>query len=388
MTNNPSVSLISGPSVNIVEGSYTFTVYNGTYGVNLTVPNGYDLSVCPPLPLPLPPVDNSNPRTVQVNSVNISGIDFYLTPEGTNSWWQTRGGDVGANSDNNIGTAVSSNLPPNTLLSLASTISLPFPFDMDQGVLLYQMTSVNPLNFGSGFWVDTMNPDKWIAQSAYELGDNNLKREDFSLFRELFNLPDPTDDGTGSSAWDAPNNDNSKFDLPETHPGDTDTSAIATIPNTFVYQGDLTLADWGDPDVAVDGTYIVLVNGDLTLAADFTVQEGGFAMFIVSGDITINPAVTKAEGIYVADGVLELETAGASSDALLNGAGTFVGWGGVEFWRNIGDPNNPSSVMTYRPDFLLNAPNDLRLPVFSWSQVNPLKVDTGAYAPWPPTPTP
>ena len=47
---------------------------------------------------------------------------------------------------------------------------------------------------------------------------------------------------------------------------------------------------------------IVLVDGDLTIDQNFEVARGGLALFVVSGNITVNGDVTQVEGLFVADG--------------------------------------------------------------------------------------
>jgi hypothetical protein len=45
------------------------------------------------------------------------------------------------------------------------------------------------------------------------------------------------------------------------------------------------------------------------------------------------------------------------------GAGSFVGWTGINLTRDMGGANNlgPAEKFTYRPDMMLNAPTPMKI---------------------------
>ena len=284
--------------------------------------------------------------------------DYYLMRP---YWWQTRGGDVGANQAGG-GVSVTSALPTGEALSLVSGVI------MDSGILLNR--SLADPSLGAGFFSEGYPSQlfNWVAHSAYETGPTNQRREDFELFRELLNIPVTpwvSDDfsGTGNKPLGV--------------------SATARIPGVFVYEGELIIGDWGgSDDVAANQAYIILVNGDVLIEAPrLTVAPRGFLMIIASGNIIISGEALMAQGIYVADESLNFEA--DPSLRPFNGEGVFVGWSGVSFGRSLTNNANPAELMTYRPDFLLYAPDDLRYPVFNWKQELPQKVDEAVFESWP-----
>ncbi len=151
---------------------------------------------------------------------------------------------------------------------------------------------------------------------------------------------------------------------------------------------------------------IVFVNGNLSIDDSvgdrrmIQVDSGGYLAFIVLGNITINSNVgysvpntnpivfarpgsvsPNVEGIYIADGTLTIANNGNASlpDKKFIGAGTFVGWSGVNLARTFDDGVigmawhnfNPTETFIYRPDFLLNAPSVMKEPIHEWREVAP-----------------
>ena len=115
--------------------------------------------------------------------------------------------------------------------------------------------------------------------------------------------------------------------------------------------------------------YIVLVNGDLQIAGNVTVATGGFLAVIVNGNITISPGVTAVHGLYVADGQVITQ----SSANAANFEGSIVAWTGVDFNRDLGTSNvtTPAEKFTYRPDLLINMPDNMKDFALKWEEVVP-----------------
>jgi hypothetical protein len=128
------------------------------------------------------------------------------------------------------------------------------------------------------------------------------------------------------------------------------------------------LSDWNLP---ANSTYVVFVDGSLTIDEDVRVPNSSFLAFIVRGNITIAPNVQRVQGVYIADGTLTTNSAGANADTQLQAEGMFVGWSGVNLRRDLGNDSVAAELFTYRPDFLLNALEDLKLPQYEWREVAP-----------------
>ncbi|MBU2052611.1 hypothetical protein KKH13_05380, partial [Patescibacteria group bacterium] len=79
--------------------------------------------------------------------------------------------------------------------------------------------------------------------------------------------------------------------------------------------------------------FVFLADGDVTVTGNIDVVPGGFLAVIASGNINIAPAVTKIEGVFVSDGVIDT----GISNRQLTGEGIFTGWEGINLQRNLDD---------------------------------------------------
>ncbi len=184
------------------------------------------------------------------------------------------------------------------------------------------------------------------------------------------------------------------------------------------YNGSLTLdlgAPVGNPSakVSISGSekYVVFVPGDLTITGPpdysstgnherlISVAKGGYLAFIVGGDITVASSIgyddpdgdfadeevaqlttPNLEGVYIASGELIIDTNNAG-DFKFVGAGTFVGWRGVQLPRKFdGDSSgthprrelnnrSPTELFIHRPDFVTNTPAFMMKPQLTWQEV-------------------
>lgn len=344
-------------------GIFSIAVLDGTsYAVEpVGVPTGFVLCNNPP--------SFPGTRNVNVSGGNVADVDFLIQPVISSAWWRTTGGDVHADvavGDNTI----FNNLPLGGFMSLADAYG-------DRGMMSTR-ADLDNVWLGLGQWRDD-GVDFWKIKSAYEPGIGYWVKEDQDYFVDLLNLPaDPVQ-------W------TDSFDL-NGKPNELD--PVSPLEGVYVYGGDLTIGDWGGGgyDVPAGETYVILVGDDtlggstLTFSEDFTVAEGGFAMFVADGDIKFEPGVAEAQGIYISGGVIEVETAGPGTDSVFNGRGVFVGWSGVDLLRVTADDSLPAEEFFYRPDLVLNAPDFLRIPVFNWVQPPPQKLDITAPTELFPTP--
>lgn len=161
----------------------------------------------------------------------------------------------------------------------------------------------------------------------------------------------------------------------------------------YFHDGDVVIqSPW---QIEADESYVIFIDGNLTIHDTgkvnqlITVESGGFLAFILTGNITISEDVgnedlsdttSNIEGVYIADGIITVESRGESNggDDRFVGAGTFVGWDGVELNRNFSDggerkqenADKPVETFIYRPDFVLNTPAIMKSPHRIWQEVN------------------
>jgi len=162
----------------------------------------------------------------------------------------------------------------------------------------------------------------------------------------------------------------------------------------YYHSGSLTIQN---PWVVNSGEkYVIFVNGNLTLTDGngsnddlISVKEGGFLAFIVKGNISIDASLGNStltsttanlEGVYMADGTLSTLSRGtaAGGDDRFVGEGVFVGWSGVSLnrdfsngsTRSLENNNKPVETFIYRPDFLVNMPDIMLVPIRLWQETN------------------
>ena len=158
--------------------------------------------------------------------------------------------------------------------------------------------------------------------------------------------------------------------------------------------GNVTLNSFTVP---ASKNFVILVNGDLTIRGAIRVPTTSTILFSVSGNITIDPAVGSTatcppplpslgdlEGFYSADKNFTVQTSANCAatvpvpDKQLNIQGAVIvnaGQGGGSFSNTrdlcTGNTDYPSLTLRERPDFILNAPDFLRVPSYIWQEVAP-----------------
>lgn len=168
-----------------------------------------------------------------------------------------------------------------------------------------------------------------------------------------------------------------------------DATIFATAGNLVVRPG--ASNSWVVPAGA---KYIVFVDGNLTLDSVSTtnqiirVEEDGFLAFIVRNDIIVSQNVgnttladntTNLEGVFIGRSItIANDDNPSTTDRKFVGAGTFVGWDGIYLERSFDDGDLgrvnhntiPTHYFTYRPDFLINAPESLLQSDITWRVTN------------------
>ena len=177
----------------------------------------------------------------------------------------------------------------------------------------------------------------------------------------------------------------------------------AWVPNSLTIDLAASTANWNVP---AGEKWTVFVPGDLTLTGPtdhalnaqrylIKVETGGFLSFIAGGDITFNENIGYGydddtdlsgyttpivEGVFIASDVLTVKSKGGSTpgDYKFVGAGTYIGWNGINLERKFDNGitrrslnnNSPSELFIYRPDFMSNTPEFMKKASIDWREVN------------------
>jgi hypothetical protein len=113
---------------------------------------------------------------------------------------------------------------------------------------------------------------------------------------------------------------------------------------------------------------VFFVNGNLVIDSNLTLLPNEFKMVIVSGSITIDPTVSRLDGIYLTDNGFNI---GGAIDLQLEVQGILHTSGGnVIIDRSYVDGllNNtsPAVVIKYRPDIVFSMPANLTRALSGW----------------------
>jgi hypothetical protein len=168
----------------------------------------------------------------------------------------------------------------------------------------------------------------------------------------------------------------SKFGNPTTPIASPMTAPTAS--GTYVTTGDAVIdSAWS---VAAGKSYVIFVDGSLTINAPITIATGGFVTFIASGDIEIDPAVGRTfdndtpviQGIYMTDGTFHTGTSGAGTERFV-GKGMVIAHA-VSFERDLGDIHNTthaSELFLYDPELFMRMPDAMKTMPIVWQEVAP-----------------
>ena len=174
----------------------------------------------------------------------------------------------------------------------------------------------------------------------------------------------------------------------------TDGVSVAYRDGDLIIDPDSTENTW---QVPAGEKRIIFVNGSLTIRQNnsnpvIDVVQGGYLAFIVKDSILIDPTVghenptatnpnTSIEpnisGIFIADNKIVVQKKATGDDKKFVGAGTFVGWQGVELERTFSDGDlgayrhvtTPTETFIFRPDFLVNTPPAMRHTDLVWQEI-------------------
>jgi len=114
---------------------------------------------------------------------------------------------------------------------------------------------------------------------------------------------------------------------------------------------------------------IYFVNSHLDIDENLTVPSGQTVMVIVSGNITIQPNVTRLDGIYIADGSI---SAGGINGNQLEINGMLYAGDQVRFYRSyvVKRTNNttPAVKVNYSPGLIFNLPTEIMKVLSGWRE--------------------
>lgn len=266
---------------------------------------------------------------------SLSSIRSFTIQSGAaqNAWWQVEGAGVYAGSSLG-GVTIGSQVPSGNYLIIPGSV----------GSVAALMRASGTPDTGDG----GISTSAWNALTQYR-----GKRVDYAYLAAQMGVTYTQANDFATDALDKPAYDSTKeFYFIEPSTGEAHLSSAWSVES-------------GEK-------YVVFVDGDLRIDQNVTVANGGFLLWVVSGDIIIDPTVSEVEGLMVASGRWVSESTGAT-DTQLTVAGSVVGWGGIELNRDLGGAANasPAERFVYRSDLLITMPDPVKTFVMQWAEVAP-----------------
>ena len=314
-----------------------------------------------------------------------TGVNFYLrSAAAADGWWQVFGGHSYA--VRTSGAALISYVPT---LCTSATACIPAVHRKDTADTSesagFAMTGGGDIDTRLDVGSQTSHVTDRTAQTFVRGTKGVPFREGYDYFYRRFSLgasPPIDSDDFAASANDARK--------PTTSPRNGKAA--------YFHSGNLTIRNpWHVRAADAHNQLVIFVDGDLILTDPsdvdrlLQVDQGAFLAFIVSGNILVEANVGNAtlvantpnlEGVFIADGELTVASQGADTggDDTFVGAGTFVGWGGVNLERDYKSTSDPLRIeensskaverFIYRPDFVVNIPEPMTAPLLLWQETN------------------
>ena len=134
---------------------------------------------------------------------------------------------------------------------------------------------------------------------------------------------------------------------------------------TTLIEGNLS-----DSNIINNTNGLLMVDGNVTISQNKTTPIGNFSMIVASGDITIDPSVTRFDGILAGNNI----DIGGSNATQLTINGSLYGTNQVNITRSyvdkIDNNDSPAVVVSFRPDFIFNMPTSMAKNVVDWKWGN------------------
>ncbi|MFH2019399.1 MAG: fibronectin type III domain-containing protein [bacterium] len=266
-------------------------------------------------------------------SVPSSNNNYYVTMK-REAWWQGEGAGVYAGSTGG-GTTIQSTLPK-------STTKLILPGANGVAAILRASGVVDT---GAG----EISSGNLSAQTQYR-----GRRTNYEFFAAKMGVTLSQANDFASDTISKPANNPSK-DFRYQKPG-SGTVQLASAWN--VLNGE---------------SYVVFIDGNLSINQNVTVAPGGFLIFIVSGSVTVSANVSSMQGLYVMNGSFVTQKVGSGDDSQLTIQGSIVTWTGVSLGRDLGVGNvgSPAEKFVYRADLVANMPDKMKGFLYNWQEVAP-----------------
>lgn len=255
-----------------------------------------------------------------------------VTP--ANAWWQVKDADVTTLSD------ITSGVPSGKVFS-----------DVGSGGYAGIPTYAGSLSTTPG----TTSTSNWNAKTQ----TTNPKVFDYSYFENL--VPE---DITFNNASDISTAQTSQYGY-----------------EWFKFDGSTGPTAGQDMSISSDINFgsrrvILFVKGaDLNINAKINLLDNnGFFMVVVDGNININPTVTSGgatpavEGLFVSN---RLSTGNGTSQLYLRGSVASYGNPGIYLERSLSNNSNPAELFEYAPDLILLYPPKLGFKQTKWVEVAP-----------------
>jgi len=328
---------ISGAVVNIdgVKSYAPVTDVLGIYSQIVEVPDSY--VVTPVVGDPYSPtpklICQGTSADFVVGGPGIVTLDFgFWRIYG--GWWQAIGGDVYGGEG--IESIVPVSMPADSRYLIKSDAN-------GNGGLAQYETGGIVLEYGTSYSVSAEVSEKgWEAESGYGGQDINYAY----YMAKMRILPKTEWDGVGKPSY----NPVDGYEI-------------------YTHTGDVTI------NFSVDGgeKRVFMIDGDVLVNSDVTVELGSHLAVIASGTITFTDNVGEVHGWWVGDRLIIESTGDTATDIQFRGQGSFVGWNKIEFNRDRGTTNNtePAEEFTYRPDLMVNAPAALKFSRYKWLEQVP-----------------
>ena len=283
-----------------------------------------------------------NSATLPLTCATSTASASVISP---NAWWQVAGADVWAKG------SITSSIPDTCALPGCNS-----SFDLDgvggfPGVPVYATSYDFSLGIGDS---GVASSKGWLANASYR-----GQSFGFTYFDQLSRSVD-------EASW----NNISSLDQ-----GVIDGATLVGGYTWLRYNGasgDLTLTG---PITISGGKKVILFveNAGLIVGGDIAIDAPGtdFFMAIVDTDMTIDPAVSTLDGLYVVDGTFDAGGTG-TGDVQLTVSGTVSALGGVTLNRNLVDNSvTPAEIFNYSPGLLLAYPSELVSRNIKWKEVAP-----------------
>ena len=328
---------ISGATVNLISGSNSYSPTTsglGIYSSYVVSPDSYTVS-----PVVGDPYTGVAKLVCQGTSADFLSSGATITRDFGfwriyGGWWQAVGGDVYGGGG--IESVIPNSLPANEKYLVKEDA------DGADGLVYYDAGGEVVLGEGSNIAVSSSG---WESESGYEGQDIN-----YAYYMAKMKT-------LGKTVWDGSSE-------PSYSPVDDY--------EVYTHTGNITINY--DFNVDSDEKRIYMVDGDVVVdRAVITVALGSHLTLIASGTITFTDNVGEIHGWWMGDRIVIASTGDTATEVQFIGEGSFIGWSSIEFGRDRGVTNNtaPAEEFTYRPDFMVNAPDALKFSKYKWMEQTP-----------------